>query len=455
MAPVYLLRDGEKQEIDPSDFEEYKGEFFPDNTVKDLSYSERVEYVSETLDKLGSKAREHLDELVEETGQSPEMLKEEISKIEMASDERYLNMIKDIGGSYLGEAMEDWVYDAETNQHKKAVPLGKGVCINPGHNPAQMSLSVPWPILAGNSVLHKMPSKDQLTLKLLHEVFEEEDNPVSESSAIAQWKGGGKGLEDFEREVLSQDYVMAWGDDSTIEAINRKRPPYTRPISFHHEYGAYMVDEHIQKNYDDDLLRKIAEDFSWGDQNVCFSPQIMLLEDHGKATEKFMDDFVGAMEETANKWPRGDLPESAAKSIRDDIWTAEDFEWLKADHEDFTVTLRDQPPEKLGGFNGYRFVEAYKVDDLEEGIGVIEKSRNLQDIVLATSDSRRDSLRDKVATKTNANRITVPGEALPSRPIPWDGKIPLEQLVEWTTDEREMPENVGDVLYNKAKNILS
>lgn len=283
MTKIKLFKEGRKrEEISPEDFRKYEKEFFPENTIRKYSYDKRVKFVSKVLTNLAEKARNHIVELGEETGQSQEMLEDEIDKIEMASDKRYLNKVKEIGGLNLEHSIDDWTYDPETNQYRKAAPLGKGVSVNPGHNPAGLVMPIIWPPLSGNSILHKMPSKDQLTLKLLNEVFEELENPVAESSAIAQWKGGDEDLINFEEKIFSKDYVMAWGDDSTIKAISRKVPPHTRLIPFHYEYGCYMVGQAFQRNYEEEVMMDIAEDFSWGDQNVCFPPSSCWLKNQMK-----------------------------------------------------------------------------------------------------------------------------------------------------------------------------
>lgn len=337
----------------------------------------------------------------------------------------------------MGDYLENWHESYGVSE--TVVPLGKGVNINPGHNVAAVIIPEIWRTLTKNAVLHKMPSNDQFTLKLLDEVYEKINSPVADSCLIGYWPGGSRELEE---NLFSEDYVMAWGDDGTIKSIEKKKSPKTRNISFHFEFGAYLVDKETKKRYDDrELLRNIAQDFSWGDQLLCFSPLIMAVEEKDNKqdknlTEKFLTNLSETLEEYTKEYEMGVIPREEKMKLIRSKRMAKNYNKLISDFEnETTVVLRDGISRKdLKEFHNFRFIEAHRVNSLETAVDVIGASQNLQEFIMATTGERKNSMRNKIAN-TNANRIVSPGGAAPRKPITWDGKHPLNELVKWVTDE--------------------
>lgn len=427
---AYVLEDGEKK-----DFPGIPRKAVPDGeTLRDISPERRVELLADMMEEFADRlsTEENLEKLQEITGESRDMVMYDIQVIRMLADEGNLMAMYKAGDNDLSEFLEEWKEDQ--GFYQKATSLGRGVNINAGHNISTVATPEIWRALAGNAVLHKMPSSDQHTLKILHDIYSERDNPVANTCQIAYWPGGSKELEE---NLFAIDYVLAWGDDPTIDSIRSKLSPTTKFVPFHFEFGTYMVDTETQENYDEELLKRIAEDFSWGDQLLCFSPLVMIIED-SENTEKFLKDLSEVLEEyREEEYEMGEVPEKERMGITRSKKTARDYGKLISDWENKTTVVQKQGLERsdISEFHSFRYIQAHRVESLEKALDKVGHVRNLQEFILATSDENRLELRDRIL-ETNAKRIVSPGGAPPTLPIPWDGKHAVNELTRWVTDER-------------------
>lgn len=406
----------------------------PDNQpLRELSTEEVVDQLSELLEAYSEKLSkpENVERLSENSGESVDMIRFDIEMIKKMSDRDLLRSWLNDGDTDLSEYIEEWV-EAQ-GYSEAATPLGRGVNINAGHNISAVIIPEIWRVLSRNAVLHKMPSNDQLTLRLLHEVYTENQNEIAETCRIGYWPGGS---EELEKNLFSLDYVMAWGDDSTISAIRGKVHPTTRFVPFHFEFGAYLVDRETQQNYDEELLRDISRDFSWGDQLLCFSPLVMVIEE-SENTDEFLADLAEVLEEYSTEYEMGVMPQEEKMNITRTKKIARDSGGLISDWENDTTVIQKEGLERsdIAEFHSFRFVKAHRVDDLESALDTVGSIGNLQEFILATSEERTEVIRDMILD-TNAKRIVPPGGAPPMKPIPWDGKHPVNELLKWVTDER-------------------
>lgn len=426
---AYVLENGYEKS-----FPENPRRSVPDNQpLTELSTAEVLDQLSALLEGYAEKLRqsENIEKLAESTGESVDMVQFDIKAIEKMSDKELLRSWLKDGETDLSEYMGQWK-DAE-GYAEAAAPLGRGVNINAGHNIGAVILPEVWRVLARDAVLHKMPSDDQLTLRILHEVYQENQNAVTETCRIGYWPGGS---EELEKNLFSMDYVMAWGNDSTISAIREKLYPTARFIPFHFEFGVYLVGQQTQKEYDQELLQQIAKDFSWGDQLLCFSPLLMVVEE-SDATEGFLQDLATVLESYTENYSMGEVPQEEKMKITRAKKTAKDSGKLISDWENDTTVIQKMgiEPSDIQEFYNFRFVEAHTVEDLETTIETIGSVGNLQEFILAAAEQRENELRDKIL-ETQAKRIVSPGGAPPTLPIPWDGKHPINELVRWVSDER-------------------
>lgn len=426
---AYVLENGEER-----DFPENPKTVVPDNSIiKETPVEEVIEALSRNLDLYADKLEEeeNLERLKKETGESEEMLRFDIKMIRKLSEEDFLRSWLKDGDTDLAEFLEGW--KEAQGYEETAEPIGRGVNINAGHNVGAVIAPEIWRALSKNSVLHKMPSSDKTTLRILHEVYSEMDNPVANTCRVGYWPGGS---EELEKNLFSTDYVMAWGDDATIDSIEGKTSPTTRFVPFHFEFGAYLVDEHTQKNYDQDLLERIAKDFSWGDQLLCFSPLIMIVE-KTEDTEEFLQDLAEELENYKENYSMGQVPEKEEMNIIRSKKIARDYGNLISDWENDSTVVKHEGLDRsdIAEFHSFRYVKAHEVEDLSQALETVGSVRNLQEFILATSQERRNELRDEIL-HTRAKRIASPGGAPAMLPITWDGKQPVNQLLKWITDEK-------------------
>ena len=425
---AYVVSDGEEMS-----FPENPKAAIPSNErLRETSVDDIVTYLADTIPTFADRIeQEYFEDLREMTGESADMLQADLDLIRHLADSDRLRRWLTMGDTDLGAYLEDWQSVEEYDV--RVEPIGQGVNVNAGHNVGAVVIPELWRALTKNAVLHKMPGSDQVTLRVLAETYADNPHPVADSFAVAYWPGGD---EDLERNLYSADFAMAWGDDGTIRSIQRRVSPTTRFVPFHFEFGTYLVDAATQKAYDDKLLRAIAADFSWGDQLLCFSPLLMVVEEC-EATEKFLEDLADAMEAYSTEYEPGVVPDEEQMKRTRSKRMARDYGELISDlGADTTVVLKEGLSKAdLTEFHSFRFIEAHSVDRLEDAINVVGDNPNLQEFVLASTAERGDDLRDHIAP-TNAKRIAAPGGAAPSEPIPWDGKQPTVELVKWISDER-------------------
>lgn len=409
----------------------------PDNAaLVELETDDVVAMLSDVLEQYAARLREpeNVEKLLRVTGESRDMLEYDVGMIEgFAREETLYDWLED-GETDLGRLIDEW--QEATGYDERAAPLGRGVNVNAGHNVGAVVVPEIWRVLSRNSVLHKMPSNDQVTLRILHDLYSEMDNAVADTCAVGYWPGGS---EELERNLFSADYVMAWGDDATIDSIQSRLSPTTRFVPFHFEFGAYLVDETTQANASDELLDAVVKDFSWGDQLLCFSPLVMIVEE-SPHTDQFLTRLAERLEAYTGTYSMGAVPDSERMNITRTKKIARDAGNLVSDWANETTVVQQEGLDTadVAEFHSFRFVKAHRVEDLETALETVGDVRNLQEFVLATTDERRRELRDRIV-HTNAKRIVAPGGAPPTIPIPWDGKHPVDELLKRVTDERTVP----------------
>lgn len=404
----------------------------PDNEpLVDTPLSTVVDHLSELLAAFADRLEtEHLDALVESTGESRDMVRGDIAAIRAASNPSYLERWLTVGED-LRSSLCTWTQ--KEDYRVTARPLGRGVNVNAGHNLSAVVFPEIWRALTKNAVLHKIPSGNSRGLKALRDVYDEHSNPVTDTCAVGYWPGGST---DLEQHLFATDYVMAWGDDATISAIRSEVAPTTAFVPFHFEFGAYLVDEAFQRDCNRAGLERIAADFSWGDQLLCYSPLVMLVE-QSDATDGFLRRFADALEQYRDTYEMGSVPDRERRKIARSKKTARQSGRLVSEWDYATTVVRKDglDPSDTQEFHSFRFVRAHTVESLEAGVRTLGPNRHLQDFLVAVADDdKKARLRDVVAT-TEANRIAPPGGAMPDSPIPWDGKEPLGRLVSRVTDE--------------------
>lgn len=131
------------------------------------------------------------------------------------------------------------------------------------------------------------------------------------------------------------------------------------------------------------------------------------------------------------RYQRTNTWESSSKKI------ARDYGNLMSDWENDTTVVKHEGLDRsdIAEFHSFRYVKAHEAEDLSRALATVGSVRNLQEFILATSQERRNKLRDEIL-HTRAKRIASPGGAPPMLPIKWDGKQPVNQLLKWITDEK-------------------
>ena len=184
-------------------------------------------------------------------------------------------------------------------------PLGVLGHVTPANVRGVAAMSLIEGLLAGNINLLKTSRQDGLfTQKLLRALVERE--PALKPFVYVLR------LSSQQSEMLSAvfawcDGVAVWGGEDAVAAVRAMTPPAARLIEWGHRISfAYVARE---SSADPALLRALAHDVCFIEQQACSSPQCLYLEtDDPAELHAFADRFAAALADVAPTVPRGQPP---------------------------------------------------------------------------------------------------------------------------------------------------
>lgn len=183
--------------------------------------------------------------------------------------------------------------------------LGKGLVfhITPSNVPVNFAFSYFFGLLAGNSNIVRVPSKDypqtEIICKAIARVCEDDKyDRIKQATAFVKY---GHDQEITDRLSLKADARIIWGGDASIQAI-RKSPLKSKAteIVFADRYSFGIVSEAAVKNASDEEIKALAHSFYNDtylmDQNACSTPHFIIwmkdIEDGGTVDRKKFWDAV-------------------------------------------------------------------------------------------------------------------------------------------------------------------
>lgn len=198
-----------------------------------------------------------------------------------------------------------WIRKASTirmkEQYEKRdghIHLGRGTVfhIAPSNVPVNFAYSLVTGLLAGNSNIVRIPSKDfpqvRIIVDSIKEVLKQYEQFVPYIILVRYERN--KEVND----VLSSiaDTRVVWGGDATIAELRKSElPPRSCEITFADRYSLAIIDADYYLNCEDKT--KIAEDFYndtyFSDQNACTSPRLVIWtgKEKAKAKKVFWDEL--------------------------------------------------------------------------------------------------------------------------------------------------------------------
>ncbi|MBQ3442762.1 MAG: hypothetical protein IJG33_05880 [Selenomonadaceae bacterium] len=176
--------------------------------------------------------------------------------------------------------------------------LGKGLAfhITPSNIPVQFIFSYFFGLLAGNTNIVRVPSKDFPQVDLLCDVMntvlaKDEHKPIKNITAIVQYDRASDWTKIFSAQCQVR---LIWGGDATIDNIRKiPLPPRATELVFADRYSLAILNESAVANLSDSELKRLARDFYNDtylvDQNACSSPHLILwqADNNNVGREKF------------------------------------------------------------------------------------------------------------------------------------------------------------------------
>ena len=258
--------------------------------------------------------------------------------------------------------------------------LGKGLCfhIAPSNIPINFAFSYLFSLLAGNSNLVRLPSKQfpqvDALIKILKSVLSRHPG-IEKRSAFVKYERNNEITEQFS---LNADARMIWGGDKTIETVRKmKTKPRCVDIAFADRYSVCIINGAKLLEAGKEKLKRLSQEFYNDtylmDQNACSSPQLIYwVNDSKEARECFWNAVYCAAKEKYNLQDAVCV-DKFTKLCEDAI----DFNCIKEVKHKKNLLYRseltsiDENTENLRGKGGY-FYE-YSLKDLEEFFKIVNE----------------------------------------------------------------------------------
>lgn len=229
---------------------------------------------------------------------------------ELLSDQRNRNFPDVITFAY-------WCRKANLSRLKDtykndAVRLGLGVVfhIAPSNVPVNFAFSYVFSLLAGNSNIVRLPSKEfdqvELIINAINKVVAQPEYlSIKGKSVFVKYKQSDS-LTSYFSSLC--DARIIWGGDSTVQHIRSiSIPPRAIDIAFADRFSLCIIDTEYLANISIDKLRKICDGFYNDtylmDQNACSSPQVVIWKHvpNSEYAERCMMAFWSTLADIANE----------------------------------------------------------------------------------------------------------------------------------------------------------
>ena len=189
---------------------------------------------------------------------------------------------------------------AAHDDHKARLGLGLVFHVAPGNVPINFAFSLAFGLLAGNTNVVRVPSRQMaqvdVVLSVLGDLLAEPDfASLAEMIALVRYPAGDAFTADISARANGR---VIWGGDETVAEIRKlPLPPRAREVTFADRYSFCVMDAAAMLAADDKALGRLAEGFYNDtylmDQNACSSPHLVVWKGAGKlasvARKRFWD----------------------------------------------------------------------------------------------------------------------------------------------------------------------
>jgi len=281
----------------------------------------------------------------------------------------------------------------------------------------------------------KVPTEEPVFGALYAKSIEEIDLNLAYSIAILPFESGNKEVQDF---LFSKsDIVRATGGELARQNLEGLSKKHNIPIAGHwHKFSFITISREYMNDKANDIAELISLDVTAWDQQGCFSPQEIYIEEGGKITAlEFAEILSKEMENTYKALPKGTKSgkmqvldgyhQYFKKELMGDpvkLFSSPSHKWL---------IIYDKNTENVEPSPLFRVIRVKPVSD----IMIIPKlvkplGQFLQTVGVAIPNKRLITFADAIGNVGATNIRTVSSMTLQKPWEPWDGRFPLHELFE-------------------------
>jgi len=281
----------------------------------------------------------------------------------------------------------------------------------------------------------KVPSEEPVFGALYAKSIEEINPKLAYTIAVLPFESKDTAIKEF---LFSKsDIVRATGGEQARIGLAQIAEKYKIPVAGHWHKFSFIT---IAREYLNEHAREIAElvslDVSAWDQQGCFSPQEIYVEEGGRVSPKeFARLLAEEMEITSKALPKGS--KSGKMQVLDGyhqyfkkelmgepvkIFPSKSNQWLVI----YDGTVSNFEPSPL-----FRVIRVKPVSDIMEIPQLVRPiGKFLQTVGIAIPNNRLIPFADAIGEVGATNIRTISSMTLQKAWEPWDGRFPLHELFE-------------------------
>jgi len=281
----------------------------------------------------------------------------------------------------------------------------------------------------------KVPSEEPVFGALYAKAIEEVDPNLAYTIAVLPFESGNTKIKNF---LFSKsDIIRATGGELARQNIEKLAFKYNVPVAGHwHKFSFITIAREFMDDRACDMAELVSIDVSAWDQQGCFSPQEIFVEEGGNTTPiEFAELLAHEMEITSRALPKGSRSgkmhvldgyhqylkkEMMGEPVK--IFPSPSHQWLVI----YDGNNKNMEPSPL-----FRVIRVKPIEDIMEIPKIVKPLSNfLQTIGVAIPQSRLLAFAELIGAAGATNLRAISNMTLQKPWEPWDGRFPLHELFE-------------------------
>lgn len=303
-----------------------------------------------------------------------------------------------------------------------------------GNTPGLPLWSLACGLLAKGGTVGKLPSAEPVVASIAARALAAVHPPLADCLAIAWWPGGDEAP--AAALFAEAELVLAYGGQDTLRQLRALVPASVRFLGYGHKLGlALAARAALDQRRGPVLARRAALDIARHEQQGCYSPQVLYVEEGGALSPRaFAEHLAGALAALQRQHPRAALALEDAAAVA--AWRA-GFEWregvqLLGDADaGWAIALADRPlpPQPSPG---RRCVLVCATPSLDAVVPLLAPHRAfLQTVGLAADPAGLLRLAGLLGAAGATRIAPIGGMAQPEPGWHHDGGCSVADLVRW------------------------